>query len=180
MTSTHRSHVLRFACVLLLPLAAACARDEADQAAVPPAAEPAPGAQPTTAAAGARAEVPAELRSTWDQFLAAWNGDDAGRLASFYTEDAVAQVGDSTYTGRAAIQQRWLANALPTISDLDATPENFDQRDNEIVSSGRYRLMSTAQGGAPQPGGGRYTATWTRAPDGSWKVRSHITRSDQP
>ncbi|CAN5515184.1 hypothetical protein BH24GEM3_BH24GEM3_19070 [soil metagenome] len=175
MTNSNRSRTVTLACLLLLPLALGCAREEPREAdVIPRAGETA--AAPATTAAGA--EMPAELSGAWNASIRAWNQDDPAALAAHYTEDAVVQAGDSTYNGRAAIQQRWLARNLPVISDLQATSESFNRQGSDIEESGRYTMRVTPPQGAPETQTGSYTQTWTRATDGNWRIRSSTIRPD--
>jgi ketosteroid isomerase-like protein len=176
MVSPFRSRSLALTCLLLVPLAQACTADEPGETELPPPAleEPAPAAAP----AATTAEAPAELRGTWDRYLAAWNAEDPAALGAFFTEDATVQSGDSTYTGRTAIQDRWLARNLPVLSNLQPTPERFQQTGTDLVEEGRYTFLASPPQGAPETVTGRYTTTWTRAPDGTWKVRSVTIRED--
>ena len=176
MAALFRSRLLALACLLLVPLAQACTADEPGEAELPPPTldEPAPAATPAATAA----EAPAELRGVWDQYLAAWNADDPAALGAFFTEDATVQANDSTYTGRAAIQDRWLARNLPVLSNLQPTPERFQQTGTDIVEEGRYSFLSTPPEGTAETVTGQYTTTWTRAADGTWKVRSITVRAD--
>ena len=173
-------HVTRFlvpACLLALPLLQACAAEEPEEAEVPPPALEAPAAS-LPAATGA--EVPADLRSAHEQYLAAWNAEDPAAVAAFFEEGATVQTGDSTYTGRAAIQDRWLARNLPVVNDLQIAPERFQQNGAEIVEEGRYTFQATPPQGETETVRGRYTSSWTRTPEGAWKVRRATIQPDAP
>jgi ketosteroid isomerase-like protein len=167
-----RTRSTLFAC-LLVTLSAACARDADDTP--PPAAEPAeaPGATPGTAT------MPPALASRVEQYTNAWNGGDVAAVAEYFAEDATAQVGDSTYTGRQQIQAGWLQN-VPNITGLVINETNFEQRGEDYHSAGTYTHDPIPSGPSAGNAGGRYSATWTRSPDGQWRIRSTEVMPDTP
>jgi uncharacterized protein (TIGR02246 family) len=155
---------------LLVALAAGCARDTDE--AFPPAAEPA-----GSPAAAGDVTMPPELASRVEQYTAAWNGSDPAAVAEFFTEDATARVADDTFTGRQEIQAGWLQN-VPNISNLAINETTFEQRGQDYHSAGTYTHDPLAEGPTAGNAGGRYTVTWTRAPDGQWRIRSSEVMPD--
>lgn len=176
----HRTSLLTGLAVPAL-LLAACATTEVEPAEAPEpqvAAVPAPAGTPAetpadaSAVAGMTSAVPAELAPSHTQFLAAWNGSDPLAVAGFFAEDAVVTNAEGeTLNGRENIQQSWLDSAVPTMSQLEATPEGFEMMGDRITETGRYSFLSTT---AEETGtlSGRYEQVWQRQPDGEWKIAS--------
>jgi ketosteroid isomerase-like protein len=156
----------------VLWIAAACGRDEArDPDFAMPADEP--GAMMPAD------EAPAELTNAADNYIAAWNGNDAEAVARHFTDDARAQVDDSTYTGLAEIRERWLQPNVPAVSGLESQEERLTARGEEYHGEGRYSATISPPDAESFRQTGRYTATWVRAPDGSWRIRETTITSDE-
>lgn len=167
---SNRPRVLIAACALLIPFAVACepAADDPDLDRVP-AAEPAPTAD----------APPAGIEAARDRYIAAWNGDDPAAVAQLYTQNATAVVGDTTYQGRAEIQEAWL-QGVPTVSNLRVTETSARQVGNDWQSEGTYSLTASPPDEDPMEQTGRYSITWTRDADGQWRVRSSEVQLDEP
>jgi ketosteroid isomerase-like protein len=159
-------------CALLVFLAACPERDT-----VP---APAPGGDVATDAQPATGQAPAELTQTAESFRLAWNGDDPAAVARFYTEEATVTVGDSIYRGRAEAQQRWITQNVQVINDLQTRDDRMEQRGDDWVQSGNYRITGTDPDGQPVDGGGSYRTTWTRTAAGEWRIREQEVRADAP
>jgi uncharacterized protein (TIGR02246 family) len=183
----HRTSLLTGFAVPAL-LLAACATTEVEPAETPEpqvAAVPAPTAAPAetpadaSAVAGMTSAPPAEIAPVHAQFGAAWNGKDPQAVAAFFAEDAVVTNEEGqTLNGREDIQQSWLDSAVPTMSQLEATPESFEMMGDRITETGRYSFLSTT---AEETGtlSGRYEQVWQRQPDGEWKIAAWRSWSQQ-
>jgi ketosteroid isomerase-like protein len=154
-----------FAAFLLLFTFAACApadRDEAepidDEAADAP---------------------PAELTSTADRYVAAWNGEDPAAVAEFYTENASVTVGDTTYQGQADIEQEWVGQTLPVISDLRETESSWESMNGDWRNQGRYTGMMNLPDQDAFEAPGSYNHEWTEDADGQWRIRSSNVQPDE-
>lgn len=156
-------------CALLVPVLAACP-DRDDDAAPVPAADVATQTQPATGTA------PSELASTADSYFQSWNGNDAAAVAGFFTDDAIAMIGDNTYTGRSEIQQQWLAPNVQAVSELRSIDDRMEQQGNYWLQSGSYRLMATEAAGQMEEETGTFRITWTRTPAGEWRILEHEVR----
>jgi uncharacterized protein (TIGR02246 family) len=155
---------------LILPLAAACARDADDTV---------PAAEPAQAPATDQGAMPQELAGRTEQYTAAWNGNDPAAVAAFFTEDATARVGDDTFTGRQEIQSGWLQN-VPNVNNLATRETRTEQRGQDYHSEGTYTHDAFQTDAGPSGTGGRYTITWTRDADGQWRIRSSEVMPDAP
>lgn len=183
----HRTSLLTGLAVPAL-LLAACATTEVEPAETPEpqvAAVPAPAATPAetpadaSAVAGMTSAVPAEIAPVRAQYLAAWNGKDPQAVAAFFAEDAVVtNAKGETLNGRENIQQSWLDSAVPTVSQLEATPESFEMMGDRITATGRFSFESTAEGETGTLSG-RYEQVWQRQPDGEWKIAALRSWSQQ-
>lgn len=155
---------------LLLPLGACAPDDEVEETPAPAAEEMAPAEAP-----------PADLVQATEAYTAAWNADDLAALSAFFLDDATANVAGQSYTGRQELETNWLAPRQAITSDLTVTQTNVERRGEDWHVAGTYRQTVTEPGAEPVPGSGRYSATWTRAADGQWRIRStEVIRDAQP
>lgn len=157
---------------LALPLLAACGGDEPEDLDVPPVTE-----APIEADAGMTA-APTEIASQSEAYAAAWNAEDPATVAAFFTENATATAGDSTYTGRDEIQQGWIAPALGGISGMTATETSYERQGDQIIETGRFSYTATAEDGSTQQATGTFTHTWVQDADGTWRIASVDVQSD--
>jgi uncharacterized protein (TIGR02246 family) len=161
---------------LIFPLAMGCAPDGNDTV---PAAEPAPTAETAEMQADDPTAVPQELAARWEEYIAAWNGDDPAAVAEFFTADATATFGDDTFTGRQEIQSGWLQN-VPDINNLEAPYASAEQRGEDYVFEGTYTHEPFETEEGPSGTGGSHVSTWTQDADGQWQIRSAEVMPDAP
>lgn len=162
-------------CALLVPFLAACPNRDADRGAtgaLAAGAETGPGAD-----AG---QPPADLIDTAESARMAWNGTDAAAVARFYTEDATVTTNDSTYRGRADIEQRWVAPGVQGVHDLQGRNERMEAHGGDFVQSGDYHFTGALPDGQPVEGSGTFRTTWTRTQAGEWRIREQEVRSNDP
>ncbi|HSJ14629.1 MAG TPA: nuclear transport factor 2 family protein [Longimicrobiales bacterium] len=157
-----RRSVFVLAGSLLLPLGACAPDPEVEET-------PAPAAEEIEAAAEA---PPADLLQAQEAYLAAWNADDLAALSAFFVDDATARIGDETYTGRQQLETNWLQPRQAISSDLTTTETNRERRGDDWHVAGTYTTTVTQPGAAPVQASGRYSVTWTRTPEGQWRIRS--------
>lgn len=158
--------------VSVLVLAVACGRDDEREVEVAP-----PAADLTMADDDA---VDGDYARARDGYIAAWNGSDVEAVARHFTEDATAQVGDSTYNGLAEIRRGWLQENVPVVSNLRADDERTTARGDEIVAEGMYSATIAPPDTASFQQTGRYTITWVRAPGADLRIRSTSVTPDAP
>jgi ketosteroid isomerase-like protein len=122
---------------------------------------------------------PAELTSAADRYTEAWNGDDPSAVAAFYTEAATVAVGDSTYQGRAEIEQEWAGQGLPVISDLRETESSWEAMNGDWRVYGRYTHMVSPPDQEAFEARGDYSHNWTQDADGQWRISSSEIQPDE-
>lgn len=152
-----------------LPLAA-CGGETAPEAEAPPAA-----AVETPAAE----QAPAELTQAADAYVAAWNGTDPAAVVAFFTEDATAVLGDSTYTGREQIAEKWINGSVAVVKDLSISNMTTTRSGEDWIAAGDYSHAATMEG-STAPETGRFESTWRRQADGSWKIVSEKIAPNMP
>ena len=65
--------------------------------------------------------------------------------------------------------------------DLTVTETNTERRGDDWHVAGTFRQTVTQPGAEPVAGSGRYSVTWTRTPEGQWRIRSsEVIRDAQP
>jgi len=156
--------------VALVLFTQACSEKPADTAAADSAAAMAMPAAPST---------PPELTARSAEMLAAWNQDDPDVAAAFFADSAIAVADDSTYTGRAAIRDRWIAPGLPMVSDLSITGQAFAGSGASMTETGRFSETITPPGQAPMPNTGTYAIEWTNL-NGTWQIVRFTVKTDKP
>jgi ketosteroid isomerase-like protein len=122
--------------------------------------------------------APAEVQGEADSFEAAWNQDDPILAAEYFTDDAVVQVDDNTFTGRQQIMQQWLEPNVPAISNMQTHDQRWEAAGEGYRGSGRF-TASTAVDGQTQEISGTFEGTWVRVGD-VWRMRALTIRNDQP
>lgn len=161
--------VMIAACALLIPFAVAC-----EPAADEPDVDPIPAEEVTPAVEAA----PAELDARGESYIDAWNGDDPGAAAEYFTEDATATIGDDTYQGRAEIEAHWL-QMVPNTSNLETTETSRQQVGDDWLVEGTYSVTISPPDADPVEQEGHYTATWTHDADGEWRISATEVQADE-
>jgi hypothetical protein len=158
----HQARSLKGALALML-LAQACTGKPADTAAAE-----------TTATLPALTARSAAMAATWNQ-----EGGAAAAAAAFFADSVIAIIDDSTYSGMAAIRDRWIVPGLPAVSDLTVSDQAFTGSGTSMTEIGTFGETLTLPGQAQAPNTGTYSAEWTNV-SGTWMVGRFTVRSDKP
>jgi uncharacterized protein (TIGR02246 family) len=138
-------------------------------------------ARPVAEEVETTSEAPADLMQAQEAYTAAWNADNLAALSAFFLDDATAKIGDETYTGRQQLETNWLQPRQAISTDLTPTVTNTERRGDDWLLSGTYTTMVTEPGAQPVQGTGRFAVTWTRTPEGQWRIRSsEVVRDPLP
>jgi uncharacterized protein (TIGR02246 family) len=136
---------------------------------------PAQEMEPLRTAGQVEADVEA-LRVAW---LNAANSGDAAGVASFYTDDAVfVDPYGIVHQGRAALEMYW-EQSLTRSSGYDIVTEGIIFEGD--MGAGYGTWSATLQGPeGPVPTGGRWHTVSLYQPDGSLKLRLHVSMIPAP
>lgn len=125
----------------------------------------------------------AEALEGFRQLIADWQsavaGDDASAVARYYTEDAVAHLGDELpLEGRSAIEGG-LRELLPTISEVETGVSDFAASGRLFYALGRFWYQLHEDGEASRRVTGTYVIVAERE-NRRWKIRSQLFKPEPP
>jgi ketosteroid isomerase-like protein len=115
------------------------------------------------------------------QFLSAWNSKDASKAASMLADDAQFLQGETHFSGKAEVTNKWITPTINTISSLKTSTMSSGTDANLAYEAGTFSVdvlptPSEATGGV---GEGNYLFLWKKGTDGNWKL-SYAQLEDLP
>jgi len=106
------------------------------------------------------------------QFIDAWNSKDSEKIISFLSDDVHFLQGNTHYTGKAEVSQKWVRETLPTLSDLKTYTVSSTTDDKTAYEAGTYSVEVLPD--TPQEprgvGEGNFILLWKKGPDDTWKL----------
>jgi uncharacterized protein (TIGR02246 family) len=114
----------------------------------------------------------AAIEAAMKGYVADIRSNDAAKIASWWTEDAIyIDRNEPTVHGRAGLEDM-LKGILGQMSVTDASVEKDDLAVSGDLAYviGRYREVLQPQTGAVVDNRGRFVFIWKRQADGSWKI----------
>jgi uncharacterized protein (TIGR02246 family) len=144
--------------------------------------------QPLEVSAQAAAEpdveaVSAEIEAAFDEYAASLNAGDVERWIQLWTEDGVQSPPNTAPRfGRDTILAAISAAAERIYwEDFEIDIEEVLVAGDLAIARGMYTVTNVPKdGSAPIPVDGKYTSTFQRQPDGSWKLYRDIFNSNVP
>ena len=127
--------------------------------------------------------ITAEIQALFDEYSASLNDGDAERWIALWTEDAVqSSPGAPPNVGRDVIY----AGVSSEVKEVDYQDMIIEVE--EVLAGGEYAIargnyslvVVPMAGGDPMSVDGKYTTTFQRQPDGSWKIHRDIYNSNVP
>jgi ketosteroid isomerase-like protein len=106
------------------------------------------------------------------QFIEAWNSKDSEKIVGFLADDVHFLQGNTHFTGKAEVSQKWVRETLPTLSDLKTYAVTSSVDEQTAYEAGTYSvdvLPDTPQD-AGGVGKGNFILLWKKAADNSWKL----------
>ena len=123
----------------------------------------------------------AAINALRDQFLAAWNSNDAAALAATYADDAIMMdPNQASVEGKQAIRAAYEARFKESAFKAAVTPLETQVAGDWAYDRGNLTATVTPKSGKPMEESGKYLFIFKRQPDGSWKVYRDISNSNSP
>jgi uncharacterized protein (TIGR02246 family) len=118
----------------------------------------------------------AAVDAALEGYVADIRTNDAAKIASWWTEDAVyIDRAEPTINGREGMES-FLKGVLGGVRITDAGVEKDDLAVSGDLAYviGRYREVLQPREGAPVDNRGRFVFIWKRQPDGTWKIARSV------
>jgi ketosteroid isomerase-like protein len=115
------------------------------------------------------------------QFLSAWNSKDAAKAASLIADDAQFLQGETHFSGKGEITNKWITPTISTISSLKTSVVSSGTDANTAYEAGTFSVDVLPSAGEPTAGTGEgnFLFLWKKGGDGNWKL-SYAQLEDLP
>jgi ketosteroid isomerase-like protein len=136
----------------------------------------------TTSAAGATSSTGNVSVADLDQqFLGAWNSKDASKAASLLADDAQFLQGETHFSGKSEITNKWITPTINTISSLKTSVVSSGNDANTAYEAGTFSVdvLPTPTEPTAGIGEGNFVFLWKKGSDGTWKL-SYAQLEDLP
>ena len=133
------------------------------------------------AASGATTTGNASVADLDQQFLSAWNNKDAAKAASLLADDAQFLQGETHFSGKSEITNKWITPTISTISSLKTSVVSSGTDANTAYEAGTFSVDVLPTPGEPTAGTGEgnFLFLWKKGGDGNWKL-SYAQLEDLP
>ncbi len=106
------------------------------------------------------------------QFIDAWNSKDTDKIVGFLAEDVHFLQGNTHFTGKSEVSQKWVRETLPGLSDLRTYTVSSTIDDRTAYEAGTYQVDVMPD--TPQEprglGKGNFILLWKKGTDDTWKL----------
>ncbi|RZK16785.1 MAG: nuclear transport factor 2 family protein [Hymenobacter sp.] len=115
------------------------------------------------------------------QFLSAWNSKDAAKATSLLADDAQFLQGETHFSGKGEITNKWITPTISTISSLKTSVVSSGNDANTAYEAGTFSVdvLPSAGESTPGIGEGNFLFLWKKGGDGNWKL-SYAQLEDLP
>jgi ketosteroid isomerase-like protein len=115
------------------------------------------------------------------QFLGAWNSKDASKAASLLADDAQFLQGETHFSGKAEVTNKWITPTINTISSLKTSVVSSGTDANTAYEAGTFSVdvLPTPTEPTAGIGEGNFVFLWKKGSDGNWKL-SYAQLEDLP
>ncbi|MBJ6143655.1 DUF4440 domain-containing protein [Hymenobacter sp. BT559] len=141
------------------------------------------GNKDNATAAGAPASTTgnASVAELDQQFLGAWNSKDAAKATSLLADDAQFLQGETHFSGKSEITNKWITPTINTIANLKTSVVSSGSDANTAYEAGTFSVdvLPTSTDPTAGVGEGNFMFLWKKASDGSWKL-SYAQLEDLP
>jgi ketosteroid isomerase-like protein len=132
-------------------------------------------------ASGAPTSANASVSDLDQQFLGAWNSKDAAKATSLLADDAQFLQGETHFSGKSEITNKWITPTINTISNLKTSVVSSGTDANTAYEAGTFSVdvLPTSTEPTAGTGEGNFLFLWKKGSDGSWKL-SYAQLEDLP
>lgn len=115
------------------------------------------------------------------QFLSAWNNKDAAKAAAFLADDAQFLQGETRFSGKGEITNKWITPTIGTVANLKTSTASSGTDANLAYEAGTFSIDVLPTATQPQAGigEGNFLLLWKKGSDGNWKL-SYAQLEDLP
>jgi ketosteroid isomerase-like protein len=115
------------------------------------------------------------------QFISAWNNKDASKAALMLADDAQFVQGETHFSGKAEVTNKWITPTINTISSLKTSTVSSGTDANIAYEAGTFSVdvLPTPSETTAGIGEGNYLFLWKKGTDGNWKL-SYAQLEDLP
>lgn len=107
------------------------------------------------------------------QFVQAWNNKEADKVIAMLDDNVQYSQGETRFSGKSEVAEKWVRNTIPTISDLRLSTRSSATDSQLAYEAGTYtvEVLPGAPGEARGVGEGNVMLLWKKSPaDDSWKL----------
>lgn len=106
------------------------------------------------------------------QFIDAWNSKDSEKIVNFLAEDVHFLQGNTHFTGKSEVSQKWVRETLPSLSDLKTYTVSSTIDDKTAYEAGTYQVdvMPDTPQEPRGSGKGNFILLWKKGADDTWKL----------
>lgn len=106
------------------------------------------------------------------QFISAWNNKDAAKAASLLADDVQFLQGESHFSGKGDVTNKWITPTITTIANLRTSSVSSGTDANTAYEAGTFTVdvPPNATQKEAGSGNGNYLFLWKKGGDGNWKL----------
>ena len=126
-------------------------------------------------------DAAANVQSLNQQFIGAWNNQNAAQLDSLLADDVQFVQGETHYKGKAEVAEKWIQATLGTIADLKTYAASSGNDAQLAYEAGTFsaEVLPETPGAPHGVGEGNFVLLWKRGADSKWKL-SYAQLEDLP
>lgn len=115
---------------------------------------------------------PANIGSLNQQFIQAWNNKETDKVVALLDDNVQFLQGNSRYTGKSEVAEKWVRATMPTISNLKTSTVSTEADSKIAYEAGTYSVdvLPEAPGEPRGLGSGNFMLLWKKGADDSWKL----------
>lgn len=106
------------------------------------------------------------------QFISAWNSKNASKAASLLADDAQFLQGETHFSGKDEVTNKWITPTINSISNLKTSVVSTGTDSNLAYEAGTFAVdvLPTATEPNAGIGEGNFLFLWKKGGDGNWKL----------